>query len=97
MTADKKKQTEILSRVKPDAIQCKFRTIYDTLVMPFNLNNLNYYIHGKKSTLELNMKMTSSGTLNDIIFSNLRVYLGGSKFIAQDLYLFLTRFFFILL
>jgi type VI secretion system protein ImpG len=87
-----KKQTEILSRVKPDAIQCKFRTIYDTLVMPFNLNNLNYYIHGKKSTLELNMKMTSSGTLNDITFSNLRVYLGGSKFIAQDLYLFLTRY-----
>lgn len=87
-----KKDTEILSKIKADAIQCKFKTVYDTLVMPFNLDNLNYYIHGKKSTLELNMKMTTSGTLEDLVFGNLRIYLSGSKFISQDLYLFLTRY-----
>lgn len=87
-----KKDTEVLSKIKPDAIQCKFKTVYDTLVMPFDLNTVNYYVHGKKSTLELNMKMTASGNLNDLIFNNLRIYLSGSKFVSQDLYLYLTRF-----
>lgn len=87
-----KKDTEVLSKIKADAIQCRFKTVYDTLVMPFNLDNLNYYIHGKKSTLELNMKMSTSATLEDLVFGNLRIYLSGSKFISQDLYLFLTRY-----
>ncbi len=86
------KNSEVLSRVKSDAIQCRFRTIYDTLLMPFNLKSLDYHIYGKRSTLELKMLMTTSGSLNDLIFKNLRVYLSGSKFVAQDLYLYLTQF-----
>ncbi|XOB63250.1 type VI secretion system baseplate subunit TssF [Campylobacterota bacterium DY0563] len=87
-----KKDTEVLSRIKADAIQCKFRTVYDSIIMPFELKTTNYLIHGKSSTLELNMDMTTSGTLQDLIFKNLRIYLSGSKFVAQDLYLFLTRY-----
>lgn len=87
-----KKDTEVLSRNAMDGIQCKFRTTYETIVMPFEINDVNYFIHGKKSSLELNMKMTTSGTLQDLIFNNLRMYLSGSKFIAQDLYLFLTNY-----
>jgi len=87
-----KKNTEVLSKNKSDSLQCKFRTTYDTIVMPLDLVDVNYYIHGKKSSLELKMSMTTSGTLADIIFNNLRMYLSGSKFIAQDLYLFLTNY-----
>ena len=87
-----KKDTEVLSKIKPDTIQCKFRTTYDTIIMPFELEDVNYFIHGKKSSIELNMKMTTSGSLEDIIFNNLRIFLSGSKFIAQDLYLFLTNY-----
>lgn len=87
-----KKDTEVLSKVKANAIQCRFRTVYDTIIMPFNLKDVNYYVHGKKSSLELNMEMTAPGTLNDLIFTNLQIYLSGSKFIAQDLYLFLTKY-----
>ncbi|QKF81485.1 type VI secretion system baseplate subunit TssF [Halarcobacter ebronensis] len=86
------KGTEVLSKVKPDAIQCKFRTTYDTVVMPFHLKNVDYHIYGKRSILELNMNLTTSGSLLDIVFNDLRIYLSGSKFIAQDLYLFLTRY-----
>ena len=87
-----KKNTEVLSKNKSDSLHCKFRTTYDTIVMPLDLVDVNYYIHGKKSSLELKMSMTTSGTLADIIFNNLRMYLSGSKFIAQDLYLFLTNY-----
>ncbi|RXJ82685.1 type VI secretion system baseplate subunit TssF [Arcobacter sp. F2176] len=87
-----KKNTEVLSKLNSSKTQCKFRTIYDIDVMPFMLKNINYFIHGKKSTLELNMNMTASGTLKDLIFKDLRIYLSGSKFIAQNLYLFLTKF-----
>ncbi|MGB6327774.1 MAG: type VI secretion system baseplate subunit TssF, partial [Halarcobacter sp.] len=86
-----KKNTEVLSKNKSDSFQCKFRTTYDTIVMPLELIDVNYFIHGKKSSLELKMNMTTSGTLADIIFNDLRMYLSGSKFIAQDLYLFLTN------
>ncbi|MCP4972047.1 MAG: type VI secretion system baseplate subunit TssF [Arcobacter sp.] len=87
-----KKDTEVLSKSKTDTIRCRFRTTYDTVIMPFDLNNVNYFIHGKKSSIELNMNMTTSGTLEDITFSNLRIYLSGSKFISQDLYLFLINY-----
>lgn len=87
-----KRNTEVLSKNKSDSLQCKFRTTYDTIVMPLELVDVNYFIHGKKSSLELKMDMTTSGTLADLIFNNLRMYLSGSKFIAQDLYLFLTNY-----
>ncbi|WP_072680139.1 type VI secretion system baseplate subunit TssF [Arcobacter sp. LA11] len=87
-----KKDTEVLSKNNSDSLQCKFRTTYDTIVMPLELADVNYFIHGKKSSLELKMNMTTSGTLADLVFNNLRMYLSGSKFIAQDLYLFLTNY-----
>lgn len=86
------KGTEILSKVKSDAIQCRFQTTYETKVMPIDLNNVNYFISGNESILELTMKMTASGTLHDLIFENLRFYLSGSKFIAQDIYMFLMNY-----
>lgn len=87
-----KRGTEVLSKIKPDAIQCKFRTTYDVNIMPIGLDSVNYFIFGKKSSLELNMKVTNSSTLENIVFEKLRVYLSGSKFISQDLYLFLTKY-----
>jgi len=86
------KNTEVSSRMKPNAIECKFRTVYDTLVMPLEIEDVNYYNFNKQSSLELSVKMSSKGTLNDVIFENLRVYLGDVKFMSEDLYLFLLQY-----
>ncbi|AXX92434.1 type VI secretion system baseplate subunit TssF [Malaciobacter molluscorum LMG 25693] len=85
------KNTEVLSK-SINNTQCKFRTSYNLTVMPFDLEKVNYFTYSKKSELELTFKMTASGTLSDITFETLRLYLGGSKFIAQDLYLFLINY-----
>lgn len=85
------KNTEVLSKSINNS-QCKFRTAYELIVMPFELQNVNYYTYSKKSDLELSFQMSTIGTLQDLTFENLRLHLGGSKFIAQDLYLFLTNY-----
>ncbi|RYA22190.1 type VI secretion system baseplate subunit TssF, partial [Malaciobacter halophilus] len=85
------KNTEVLSKSINNS-QCKFRTAYELTVMPFELQNVNYYTYSKKSDLELSFQMSTIGTLQDLTFENLRLHLGGSKFIAQDLYLFLTSY-----
>ncbi|RXJ87620.1 type VI secretion system baseplate subunit TssF [Arcobacter sp. CECT 8985] len=85
------KNTEVLSKTINNT-QCRFRTSYDLTVMPFELEKVSYFTYSKKSELELTFQMTTTGTLNDITFDKLRLYLGGSKFIAQDLYLFLINY-----
>ncbi len=86
------KNTNILSKSIAQGVQCRFSTSYETQILPLEVNNIEYFIHGKKSSLELNLLMTSSGSLNDISFNKLRFFLGGSKFVSKDLYLFLTKF-----
>lgn len=85
------KNTEVLSK-SINNTQCRFRTAYELTVMPFDLQKVNYFTYSKKSELELSFQMSTTGTLQDLVFKDLRLHLGGSKFIAQDLYLFLTNY-----
>ncbi|WP_428739509.1 type VI secretion system baseplate subunit TssF [Sulfurimonas sp.] len=87
-----KKETKVLSKSIVDGVQCHFKTSYDTEVMALDIDNLNYYVHGQKSSIELDLHMSASGALDDLNLKKLRFYLGGSKFVAKDLYMFLTRF-----
>ncbi|SFV57453.1 Protein ImpG/VasA [hydrothermal vent metagenome] len=53
---------------------------------------MEYLTYGQKSSLELDLKMSVSGSLVDINFETLRLFLGGSKFMAKELYLYLDRY-----
>jgi len=86
------KNSKILSKTVDDGVQCNFQISYETEVMALDVDKINYFIHGEKSSMELNLKMTSTGSLADLNLSNLRFFLGGSKFVAKDLYMFLLRF-----
>ena len=86
------KNSKILSKSVADGVQCHFKTSYDTEVMALDIEKINYFVHGEKSSMELDFSMTSSGSLDDLNLKKLRFFLGGSKFIAKDLYMFLMRF-----
>ncbi|WP_345980441.1 type VI secretion system baseplate subunit TssF [Sulfurimonas sp. HSL3-2] len=87
-----KKNSKILSKSVADGVQCRFKTSYDTEVMALDIDKINYFVHGEKSSIELDLKMTSSGSLDDLNLKKLRFFLGGSKFIAKDMYMLLMRF-----
>lgn len=91
-TINVKKNSKVLSKSVGDGISCKFKTSYDTEVMALDIEKVNYFVHGEKSSIELNLAMTSSGSIADLNLNTLRLFLGGSKFIAKDLYMFLMRF-----
>lgn len=86
------KEMNILTKPSSDGVVCKFRTCYETKVMPLDLNDVQYLTYGQKSHLELDLKMNVAGSLADLSFETLRLFLGGSKFMAKELYLYLDRY-----
>lgn len=86
------RDTEVLSKVKVNTKQCRFKTVYDTEILPIEIEKVDYFSNNKKSSLEFFFKVVSSSSLQEINLNKLRFFLNGSKFIAYDLYLFLTRY-----
>lgn len=86
------KGMQVLSKNDADGIVCKFKTCFETKVMPLQLQNVEYAPYAQESTLELDFDMSISGTLADVNFEPLRVFLGGSKFMAKELYLYFSRY-----
>ena len=86
------KGTKILSKYGASSIQSRFETSYDTEILPLEIYDLNYFTHGKKSSLELFLDMTTTGSLADINSDKLRFFMSGSRFIAKDLHMFLINF-----
>lgn len=86
------KGLQILSKPSSSGVVCKFQTSYETKVMPLLLDSVEYLTYGHKATMELNFKMSVSGDLSDVNFEILRLFLGGSKFMAKELYLYLDRY-----
>jgi len=83
---------EVQNFVQGDTSPCRFQTSYDTTIMPIDIYNVEYYKSSINSILELDFKMTSKGTLDELNFDKLKIHLSGSKFVAMDLYLFLTKY-----
>jgi len=86
------KGMQILSKSSSEGIVCKFQTCFETEVMPLELKEIEYLTYGQKSSIELDLKMSVPGELIDVNFQTLRVFLGGSKFMAKELYLYLNRY-----
>ncbi|MBN2834405.1 MAG: type VI secretion system baseplate subunit TssF [Candidatus Delongbacteria bacterium] len=86
------RDTQVLAEKSLDGVICKFKTCYETKVMPLEIEDVEYLVSGQKSSIELQLKMTSKGSLSDINFEPLRIFLGGSKFMSRELFLFLNRY-----
>lgn len=82
----------LLSKPSSDGVVCKFKTCYEVNVMPIEIKKVEYLTYGQKSLLELNFNMSAVGSLVDINFEILRLFLSGSKFMAKELYLYLDRY-----
>jgi len=87
-----KKGLQLLSKPSEDGTVCKFQTCFDTEIMPLELKAVEYLTYGHKATLELDFSMSVSGSLDEMNFETLRLFLGGSKFMAKELYLYLDRY-----
>jgi len=86
------KGLQVLSQTSSQGVTCKFKTSFKTQVMPLKLDDTEYLTQGKKATIELNLKMSVAGNLSEVSFETLRLFLGGSKFMAKELYLYLSRY-----
>lgn len=42
------KNSEVMSKVKPNVKQCNFRTVYDTEILPIDLQSVEYFSNNKK-------------------------------------------------
>jgi len=84
--------SEVLSEMTKDGEQYKFRTCYDTTIHPIELSQSRYYVHGNKGQLELDFVMSCKGSLDLCLFDSLRIYLNGSRFVSNELYLYLLEY-----
>ncbi len=86
------KGLQLLSKPSSNGVVCKFKTCFNTTIMPLELDNIEYLTYGKKATIELDLKMSVSGNLTEVNFETLRLFLGGSKFMSKELYLYFDRY-----
>ncbi|PWB31968.1 type VI secretion system baseplate subunit TssF [Pseudomonas sp. SDI] len=74
-----------------DGVRCRFRTCYDTEVLPLKLTALNYAVKGDGAVLALRSEVSSQGFLGELQLERLRLHLCGERYISQILYLCLLR------
>ncbi|WP_248803767.1 type VI secretion system baseplate subunit TssF [Pseudomonas sp. MWU13-2100] len=74
-----------------DGVRCRFRTCYDTDVLPLDLKALNYAVKGDGAVLSLRTEMSCDGFLAELELKRLRLHLAGERYISQMLYLCLLR------
>ncbi|NQY21086.1 MAG: type VI secretion system baseplate subunit TssF [Campylobacteraceae bacterium] len=86
------RDTNLLSSKNSLETKVRFRTCYETEVLALNLNEVEYIQNGKESSLCMNLNMSTKGSLFDMSFDKLRVFLAGSKFISKDIYLLMNQY-----
>jgi len=86
------KNTQVLSEKSVDGVTCKFKTCYNVNLMPLELADVRYTTDGQNSAIELDLSMTVKGSIADLSFETLRLFLSGSKFMSRELYLYLTQY-----
>jgi len=86
------KGTHIGTNANEKGLRFKFQTCYETVVHPLKLASCKYNIFGKKSRLEIGFEMSTKEHLDILNFDSLRLFLNGSKFLSQELYLYFLEF-----
>ncbi|SES21208.1 type VI secretion system baseplate subunit TssF [Halopseudomonas bauzanensis] len=74
-----------------DGVSCRFRTNYDTEVLPLAMHALDYSVKGNGALLNLQLMMSAPGSLADINLRQLRLHFAGERYISQMLLLGLVR------
>ena len=86
------KNTQLLSFSERHQTECPFLTSYEIDLHPIELERVGYFTNGYSSTIELDLRVTSEGVLDNLELDKLRFYLGGSEYVSQELHLFLHRY-----
>ncbi|MHC4778422.1 MAG: type VI secretion system baseplate subunit TssF, partial [Planctomycetota bacterium] len=71
-------------------VSCKFRTAFDTQVLPISLAKVRLN-PGPPSFLTLSFELNSGASLEKMAITKIRLYLGGDTAVSRGLYLSLTR------
>ncbi|GAB7527973.1 type VI secretion system baseplate subunit TssF [Pseudomonas sp. 3A(2025)] len=74
-----------------DEVRCRFRTCYDTDLLPLELHALNFSVKGEGALLSLHLQMNCTGHFGQLSLQRLRLHLAGERYISQMLYLSLLR------
>ncbi|WP_312233655.1 type VI secretion system baseplate subunit TssF [Stutzerimonas nitrititolerans] len=72
-------------------VACRFRTAYETEVLPLALQALEYSVKGNGALLSLRLRMSADGHIGEVGLKRLRLHLAGEPYISQLLYLGLLR------
>lgn len=67
-------------------INCQFKTVFDTQVIPLELYRLEHADSGKGAILKLSMKVTAGGHIAELDLQQLRLHLAGETSIRHQLY-----------
>ncbi|RMQ43304.1 Type VI secretion protein, family [Pseudomonas cichorii] len=70
---------------------CRFRTCYQTEVLPLRLSALSYSANGNGVLLGLRLEMNGDGAIDCLQLKRLRLHLAGEPHVSQMLYLGLMR------
>ena len=72
-------------------VQCRFRTVFDTEVLPLKLEHFELADTGNGAVLTLGLNLTADGHLGELNLQRLRLHLAGSTAASNALYLAMMR------
>jgi len=71
---------------------CKFRTCYDTEILPLEITDVQHDVSKEASVIKLRFQTQSEEPIGSINLTNLRLYLGGGEYSALTINLWLHRY-----
>lgn len=74
-----------------EGVQCRFRTVFSTDVLPLELHRLEYADTGSGAILRLGLRLSTQGHLGEIGLQKLRLHFAGDSSISSQLYLSLLQ------
>lgn len=85
------RHTSIMS-VPIQSVKCEFRTIYDVMLHPLRIYNVDISSEGKYSTFIVDIETTQDLSIADIDIKYLNLYLGNEIYTANTLLLWLLQY-----
>ncbi|MDF1880605.1 type VI secretion system baseplate subunit TssF [Sulfurimonas sp. MAG313] len=83
--------TQVLSH-QSTSTQCRFKTVYETVVEAYEIKDVLYTVQGDKSTLSFDFSLSAGACVADLSLESMRLHLLGSKLMAKENYLFFSRY-----
>src|SRR5690606_30635810 len=75
------RNTPVESR-RVDGVSCRFRTNFDTEVLPLAMQAVDYSVKGNGALLNLQLMMSAPGNLGEIKLKQLRLHFAGERYIS---------------